>query len=348
MSLPRRDFLASCLLAGLGARGASAWQARPGGAPGVVKPKRLAPGATVGLVSPASATWNGEEIAILQESLAALGLKSKLGPHALDRYGYLAGADVDRAADLNAMFKDGGIDAILCIRGGWGSNRLLDLLDYGAIAANPKILVGYSDITSLLLAIHAHTGLVTYHGPVGASGWNAFSVDHLRRLLFQGEPLVLENPKVVGDALTVARDRIQTLTPGTATGRLVGGNLTVLAAMMGSGHLPDWRGKLLFLEDINEEIYRIDRMLTQLKLAGVLAKVAGVVFGKCTKCGPGEGHGSLTLDEVLRDHLQPLKVPVYSGAMIGHIDAKFTVPVGILARMDADRGTLTLLEPAVR
>jgi muramoyltetrapeptide carboxypeptidase len=313
-----------------------------------LKPRRLAAGDTVGLVSPASATWVREEIAIIQESLAALGLKSKVGAHALDRYGYLAGRDADRAADLNAMFRDETVDAVLCIRGGWGSNRILPLLDYAAIAAHPKVLLGYSDITSLLLAIHARTGLVTFHGPVGASGWNAFSVDHLQRVLFKGEPALLENPKVLGDNLALTRDRIQTLTPGSATGRLMGGNLTVLAAMLGSEYLPDWTGKLLFLEDINEDIYRIDRMFTQLKLAGVLDRIAGFVFGKCTKCGPGEGHGSLTLEEVIQDHILPLKIPAYAGAMIGHLEQKFTVPLGVMARLDADRGTLTLLEPAVK
>jgi muramoyltetrapeptide carboxypeptidase len=300
------------------------------------------------LVSPASATWITEEMDIVRETVEALGLKARLGPHAMDRYGYLAGRDEDRAADLNAMFADDAVDAILCVRGGWGCNRLLPLLDYKVIAAHPKIILGYSDITSLLTAIYAKTGLVTFHGPVGASGWNAFSLDHVRRVLFEGERVVMENPKVTGDNLVVTRDRIQTITPGTASGRLLGGNLTVLTAMMGSEYMPDWTGSILFLEDTNENIYRIDRMLTQLKLAGVLQKIAGFVFGKCTKCGPGEGNGSLTLEEVLNDHIRPLKVPAWSGSMIGHIDHKFTVPIGVRAEINAGRGTIALLEAAVR
>jgi muramoyltetrapeptide carboxypeptidase len=343
----RRGFLQSTLAAALATQltpvlGAAA----PSSAS--IKPRRLAEGATVGLVSPASATWLSEEIDIIKETVTALGLKYNAGSHMLDRYGYLAGKDVDRAADINAMFADPAIDAILCVRGGWGSNRILHLLDYKMIAAHPKIILGYSDITSLLTAINAKTGLVTFHGPVGASTWNQFSLDFLRRILFNAETITLENPKIRGDNLVVTKDRIQTITPGIASGRLVGGNLTVLTAMLGSEYLPNWSGAILFLEDIGENIYRIDRMLTQLKLAGVLGRVSGVVFGKCTKCEPGDGHGSLTLEEVLVDHLKPLKIPAWSGAMIGHIENKFTVPVGVLARIDAEQGTITMLEAAVQ
>jgi len=156
------------------------------------------------------------------------------------------------------------------------------------------------------------------------------------------------NPKTKGDSQVVTRDRIQTITPGIVSGRLVGGNLTVLTAMLGSEYLPDWSGRILFLEDTNENIYRIDRMLTQLKLAGVLDKIAGFVFGKCTKCTPGDGYGSFTLEEVLNDHIRPLKIPAWSGAMIGHIDSQFTVPIGVRVAIDAERGTITMLEAAVR
>jgi len=357
MTQDRRSFLQTALLAALSAQiapalvasdaAAATSSARTRSPRGPVKPRRLKPGDTVGLVSPASATWAAEELVIIQETVEALGLKARRGTHVLDRYGYLAGKDEDRAADLNAMFADDSVDAILCVRGGWGSNRLLPLLDYQTIAAHPKILMGYSDITSLLTAVHARTGLVTFHGPVGASNWNAYSLAYARRILFDAEAVVMDNPKVKGDNLAVTQDRVQTITPGIASGPLLGGNLTVLAAMLGSDYLPDWTGAILFLEDIHEDIYRIDRMMTQLKLAGVLDRIAGCVFGKCTKCGPGEGYGSLTLGEVLEDHLKPLKIPAWHGAMIGHIDNKFTVPVGIRAQIDATRGTITMLEPAV-
>jgi muramoyltetrapeptide carboxypeptidase len=347
MTQNRRSFLQSTIFAAITAQFAPSLTAKSASGTSI-KPRRLAVGDTVGLVSPASATWLTEEIDIIKETVAALGLKFKLGRHALDRYGYLAGKDVDRAADLNAMFADDSVDAILCIRGGWGCNRILPLLDYKAIAAHPKIILGYSDITSLLTAIHAKTGLVTFHGPVGASTWNVFSLDFVRRILFNAERVAMDNPKTTGNSLVVTKDRIQTLTPGTVSGRLVGGNLTVLTAMLGSEYLPDWSGTILFLEDTNENIYRIDRMLTQLKLAGVLDQISGFVFGKCTNCAPGEGHGSLTLEEVLNDHIQPLKIPAWYGAMIGHIENKFTVPVGVRAEINAERGTITMLEAAVR
>lgn len=345
-SLDRRGFLQAAVAASLGA----ALSPRLGAAPPprrLLKPRRLKEGATVGLVSPASASWLGEEIDILRDTVAALGLKPRLAPHALDRYGYLAGRDADRAADLNAMFADDSVDAILCVRGGWGSNRLLQRLDYATIAAHPKILIGYSDITSLLNAIHARTGLVTFHGPVGVSSWSRFSLEAFRRLLFQGEAGTLEPPRPPAETLVQTKDRVRTLTPGVATGRLLGGNLTVLAAMLGSEFLPEWSGSILFLEDTRENIYRIDRMLTQLKLAGVLDRISGFVFGKCTQCTPGDGYGSLTLEEVLADHILPLKVPAWHGAMIGHVDQQFTLPLGIPARIDAGRGSITLLEPAV-
>jgi len=310
-------------------------------------PRRLRPGNTVGLVNPAGATYNPDDLHIVGESLEALGLKSVVGDHVLDRYGYLAGRDQDRAADLNTMFGDSSIDALLTVRGGWGCNRLLPLLDYDRIARNPKILIGYSDITSLLVAVYARTGLVTFHGPVGTSTWNRFSVDFFRKVLMDAETPTLENPRTIGDNLAVTKDRVETITPGVARGILVGGNLSVLTAMLGSPYLPEWKGVILFLEEDGEHIYRIDRMLTQLKLAGVLDHIAGFVMGKCTNCGPGEGYGSLTLGDVLADHVKPLAIPAYTGAMIGHIENKFTIPVGIQAQIDASRGTITLLEPAV-
>jgi len=315
--------------------------------PSLLKPPRLRPGNTVGLVNPAGATFQTVDVAIVRESLAALGLKSVEGEHLLDRYGYLAGRDEARANDINAMFGDTSVDAILAVRGGWGCNRILPYLDFERIRKHPKALIGYSDITSLLVAIYARSGLVTFHGPVGTSTWNPFSVEHFRRVLFNAEPVTFANPRTVGDVLAQSKDRIEIITPGSARGRLVGGNLSVLCSMIGSEYLPPWSGVILFLEEDGELIYRIDRMFTQLNLAGVLGKIAGLVFGKCTTCTPGEGYGSLTLEEVLADHIRPLGIPAWYGAMIGHIENKFTVPVGIDAEIDASLGTIRLLEPAV-
>jgi len=312
-----------------------------------LKPPRLKAGDTVGLVNPAGATFHPDDVVIAREVLTALGLKMKAGEHLLDRRGYLAGSDKDRALDINRMFSDEDVAAILTLRGGWGCSRLLDLLDYSIIARNPKILMGYSDITSLLLALNAKTGLVTFHGPVGVSSWNKFSTDFVEKLLFNAEVFSMENPKEPGDNLARVKDRVLTINGGKARGRLLGGNLSVLTALVGSDYLPDFKGNILFLEEVGEEIYRVDRMLTQLKLAGILGSISGFVFGKCSDCGPGKGYGSLTLKEVLDDHIKPLGIPAWYGSMIGHIENKFTIPLGVEAEIDADNGRISLLESAV-
>ncbi len=316
--------------------------------PRTVKPPRLRPGDTVGLVDPASALWEPMNVEIVEESLAAIGFKAKRGANLLARRGYFAGTDEQRAADVNAMFADPEVRAIHCVRGGWGCARLLPLLDWKTIARNPKILLGFSDITALLLALHAKTGLVTFHGPVGTSQWNPFNVGYMKRVLQEGEAVTFENLREVGeDDLTVVENRVQTLHPGTARGRLLGGNLSVLASLVGSGYLPDWDGCILFLEDVEEAPYRIDRMLTQLRLAGILQQARAVIWGRCSDCGPGEGFGSLTISEVLQDHIKPLGVPAWQGAMIGHIEKQFTLPVGIEVEANATAGTVRMLEPAV-
>ncbi|MEJ2079328.1 MAG: LD-carboxypeptidase [Acidobacteriota bacterium] len=344
--MKRRQFLGGCLSTAVLAGGLRSRSAQ--GAPKTVKPARLRPGDQVALVNPAGATAYRVEVQIVTESLEALGLKVKHSEHLMDRYGYLAGTDAERAADVNAQFADDSVAGIVAVRGGWGCARILPLLDFDMIARNPKILIGYSDVTALLLAVHALTGLVTFHGPVGLGPWNRFTVDYFKRVLFDGEPVLYSNPTNIGDNLTQVADRVQTISPGKARGRLLGGNLTVLSAIVGSRYLPDWDGAILFLEDINEYIYRIDRMLTQLQLAGILGRVSGLVFGQCKDCEPGQGgYGSLTLDQVFDDHIKPLGIPAYQGAMIGHIRNKFTLPEGIPAEIDADQGTIQLLESPV-
>lgn len=338
----RRRFLGA---AGVGALGL--WARPAAGARAVVKPKRLRIGDTVGLVAPANATFLEVELDVARETLEALSLRAKTGAHLLDRYGYLAGRDADRAADVNALFADPEVRAVLALRGGWGSARLLPHLDYDAIRRHPKVLMGYSDVTALLNAVHARTGLITFHGPVGISTWTPFSVEHMAAVLFEGDAPTLANPAELREGLVQVEDRVQTITPGRARGRLLGGNLTVLSAIVGTPYVPAMDGAILFLEDTGEAVYRMDRMLTHLKLAGLLGRIKGFVFGRCTDCTPGEGYGALTLDEVLADHLKPLGVPAFRGAMIGHIDRQFTVPVGLEAEIDADAGTIRLLEPAV-
>jgi muramoyltetrapeptide carboxypeptidase len=172
-------------------------------------------------------------------------------------------------------------------------------------------------------------------------------VNYFKKIVFDGEIVAMENPKIIGDNLAITKDRIQTITKGKVKGRLVGGNLSVLSAMVGSPYLPTWKNHILFLEETDEDIYRVDRMLTQLKLAGILQQLSGFVFGKCTKCDPGQGYGSLTLEEVFNDHIKPLGIPAFVGAMIGHVENKFTVPVGVEAEIDASLGTIRLVESAV-
>jgi muramoyltetrapeptide carboxypeptidase len=343
----RRSFLASTAALGVGLQATLAsaqGESRP-----VIKPRGLRRGDRVAIVNPAGANFLRVDVEIVRESLEALGLEVKQGEHVLDRYGYLAGTDEERAADLNAQFADDSVDGIVAVRGGWGCARILPLIDYDLIARNPKVIVGYSDVTALLLGIHARTGLVTFHGPIGLGPWNGYSVDYFKKVLFEGEQVLYTNPSRVGDNLTQIADRVDTIYPGQARGRLLGGNLTVLSASVGSSYLPGWDDSILFIEDIREDIYRIDRMLTHLGLAGILNKVSAVVFGKCTDCSPGSGYGSLTLEQVFDDHLLPLKVPAWQGAMIGHIPEKWTVPEGIMAEVDADKGTIQLLEsPVVR
>jgi muramoyltetrapeptide carboxypeptidase len=337
------------LMAGPSLASGRAPAAQPAGWSGraPVKPARLKEGDTVGLVMPSFAQWDPVPIDILLDTLKALGLQGKLGTHVFDRRGYFAGRDEDRAADLNAMFADPEVNAIHCVRGGWGAARLLPLLDWNTIARHPKILVGYSDITALLLSCYARTGLVTFHGPVGASTWNTFNVDWMKRVLWNAEAATFANLKEANDTLVPVRNRTRTITPGKARGRLLGGNLTVFTTIIGSGYLPDFKDCILFVEDVEEAPYSLDRMFTQLKLAGILGQAKGVVWGTCDKCDPGEGFGSLTVPDILNDHIKPLGVPAYAGAMIGHVDRQFTLPLGVQVEVDADAGTITMLESAV-
>ena len=308
-------------------------------------PPALNPGDTVALVSPSSATDDSFSLQLAKEAMEALGFKVKLGAHAASRYGYLAGQDAERAGDLNAAFADRSVKAIVCVRGGSGAARLLPLLDYGLIRRNPKILLGYSDITALHSAIHRQTGLVTFHGPIGVGSWNRFNVDQFQRLFLQRELMEYRNKMEAGDELVPRQNRTIPITGGKARGELIGGNLSVLVALAGSPYMPDFSGKILFLEDVSEAPYRVDRMLSTLKLTGALDRIAGFVFGQCTDCNPGDGYGSLTLEQILDDYIKPLGVPAYRGAMIGHVREQFIVPVGGEVEMDADAGSFRMLAP---
>ena len=352
MAGPRRRGVLGALALGL-AGGPLPWTssaARAGTppAPGRLKAMRLKPGDTIGLVAPSSAVYEHQPRELAIDTLVALGFKVREGEHLRARRGQFAGTDAQRAADLNAMFADPGVHGILALTGGSGANRILPLLDYGLIRRNPKFLGGFSDTTALINAVHARTGLVSFHAPVGVSEWNEFSVRHFLGVVSEAQPMLLRNPVDTGGLPAPREDRIRTLRPGRARGPLVGGNRAVLSSRAGSPYLPSFDGAVLVLEEINEYIYRVDRMLSTLKLSGALDRLAAVVLGNFTNCKPGEGFGTLTLDEVFDDYFLPLNVPVYRGAMIGHIKRKFTLPIGLPAEVDAGAGSIQLLEAAVR
>jgi muramoyltetrapeptide carboxypeptidase len=347
--LDRRDFARLLsVAAGVGALGGAtpAPAITPGSRRPLLRPKRLVAGDTVGLVLPATAAFESDEIAFAKEQFEALGFKVKIGRHAYDRWGYFAGHDRDRAADINDMFADDAVAAVVCYTGGWGSPRVLPLLDYDLIARKPKVLIGYSDITALINAVHQRTGLVTFHGPVGGSTFEPYTLDNFKRVVMTAEPagLLAAPPKKPTD-LVDRVNRVVRLAPGKTTGPIVGGNLTMVASLMGTPFELETAGAILVLEDVHEELYRVDRMLTQLALGGRFDRIAGFVFGRCSQCevkGP-----TLSLEEILRDRFGSLGVPALSGLSFGHIEQKLTLPIGIAATLDADAGTLTVDESAV-
>lgn len=314
----------------------------------VVKPPRLKPGDTIGLVSPASGIKEDE----LQESiknLETLGFKTVYNKAVLSRSGYLGGADKERADDLNNMFERKDVNGIVCTRGGWGAARILPLLNYDIIKNNPKILLGYSDITSLCYGITAMTGLVTFHGPVGTSTYNDFSVNNFKNVLMNPSPVYrMFNAPANPDKKETAAYSIRN---GKAAGELVGGNLSIICSLIGTQYDIDTTGKIIFLEEVEEEPYRIDRMLTQMIQANKFQKAKGVALGIFSKCEPKEKDPafpvSFSLQEVLMQKLYDLNIPVIYGMSFGHIVNKFTMPLGIKAELDVDNQVITLLEPAV-
>ncbi|EMD84581.1 Muramoyltetrapeptide carboxypeptidase [Pacificimonas flava] len=308
---------------------------------------RLRPGDTVGLVQPAGFVADGFELDIVKETIRAMDLVPKASQHLEERHGYLAGTDRERAEDLNRMYADDTVRAVFAVRGGWGSARILPLLDWNVIAANPKLLIGYSDITALHMAFQRLAGFPTIHGPTGNASWPERSWALFRELAFEGATPLIVNPDSHADRLVQTAYRTQLFRSGKATGPLLGGNLTVLSALVGTPYLPDFAGAILFLEDVGEAPYRIDRMLTQLSLAGILPQVAGVVFGTCSDCTADRAFGGFTLNQVLQQHLQPLGVPAFGGARFGHIADQASLPEGVRAEIDADAGSIRILEPAV-
>jgi muramoyltetrapeptide carboxypeptidase len=317
----------------------------------LIKPPKLKAGQTVGIIAPASPPNEPETLRFAIETIESLGFRVKPAPHLFDRFGYLAGNDVARAADINDLFADDEVNAVFCARGGYGASRLLPLLNYETIQSHPKIILGYSDITALLLAIHQKTGLVTFHGPIAAQTYSEYTLTEFKKVLFSegnGQPTIGAAPAFERSAGRVEKtNRITCLSPGKARGRLLGGNLSLVAHLIGTPYMPDLTGAILFLEDVSEATYSIDRMLTQLWLAGSLQKVAGIAFGKFSEPPSSEWIQDRLIEDVLAERARVLGIPAVSGLMIGHIDDQTTVPIGCMAELDANTGSLRLLETPV-
>ncbi len=308
--------------------------------PKYVRPPKLKQGDTIGICAPAGALRREEEVREFSQILNELGFQVKVGEHVFKQYGYFAGTDEERASDFMNFIEDKSVDGIFFLRGGWGCARLLPLLDFDSIRNNNKVIMGFSDLTSLLNAITEHSGIVTFHGPGGNSSWNIFSTNYIKRTLMQGDLTEFSGE--------MCDKRTTTYSSGSANGTLWGGNLSVLVSMIGTPFFPKISNGLLFLEEVGEEPYRIDRMLTQLRQAGILEECNGVILGNFRKCIAEEPDRAFTLEEVFQQHFGDFGKPVFYGAQIGHTVNKFTVPIGVSAQMDADTGTFKLTSAAVQ
>lgn len=317
--------------------------------PKQILPPRLRPGSRVALVAPSGPLLERDDLARAQELCQALGFVPQLLPNAGKAYGYLAGRDDERLADLNAALTDPAIDAVWCIRGGNGMNRIVQRVDFDGFLRNPKPVIGYSDITVLLLALWQRTGVVTFHGPIARTPMPNFQRYHFDRILSNVSAAgLLGRPSPPSDVLVPTSRRVFRIRGGKATGRLVGGNLTLVQALIGTPFFPSLDGAILFLEDVSEDVYRVDRMLAHLRLVGAFDRLAGVAIGRFTEMSQGGDGGALGFDEILHTYFGSLGIPVAVGFPFGHIDDQWTLPIGVRAELDADRGEVTLLEAAVR
>lgn len=318
----------------------------------LLRPPALHEGETIGLITPASPLFEFHRTIIeVREKLHNLGYQTKLGKNIDKKWGYLAGSIEQRVADLHDMFADDQVKAIMTIRGGYGSAQLLPHLDYQLIRKHPKILIGYSDVTSLLLGIHARTGLVTFHGPVAVSTFTDYTTRHMKRVLSTTTaPIEIEDAPY--DENLQTSNRIWTYRGGVTEGRLIGGNLTLFQSLLGTPFEPNTEDAIIFLEEVGEEPYDLDRMLHHLKMAGKFDRCRGVIFDKMPSVEPADYkpgfNSTLSVEEIIDLVFKDFDFPVCVGFSLGHIKNKPTMPMGVKARLDADAGHLTLLEAAVR
>ncbi|MDB5033893.1 MAG: Muramoyltetrapeptide carboxypeptidase [Chlorobi bacterium] len=316
----------------------------------LLKPPALVAGSTIALVAPASGVSRAEAVDAAA-SLRNLGFNVKMGEYLTASFGYLAAEDSKRATEFMKFVRDPEVNCIMAVRGGYGVMRILPLLDFAAIRANPKVIMGYSDITALVNPIFQRAGLVAFHGPVATSTFDPYTLDSFRRTVMSAAPAGQFEQSGEFQGSVFSEARAATIVPGKAQGRLVGGNLSLVTALMGTPYEIDTAGKILFIEEVEEPPYHIDRMLTQLALGGKLQSAAGVAIGRFNKCeGPmrsGEFRMSLSIEQIVRGILEPLKIPTVYGLAIGHIKSKLTVPVGALATLDASAKTIRIDEAAV-
>ena len=316
-----------------------------------IKPRRLKPGDTIGLVAPA---WKltGKQLENAIKYMEDFGFKAHYTSRATGGYGYFSNTDKERAADINDMFSNPDVDGIMCIRGGYGCARILDMIDFDTILKNPKVFQGFSDITALGNAIFQQTGLVTFHGPQATTVYREYNTYQFKNVVMNPQDrYLIENAE--GDierAKTRTESQRYTIVPGEATGQLAGGNLSLLSAAVGTPWEVDLKDKLVFIEEIDEEPYRLDNMLTQLINSGKLAQAKGIIFGVCNGCDIPEktdAPDSFTMREVIMDRIKPLGLPAAYGLSFGHHIYNCTIPIGIKGRFDADAMQLELLESAV-
>lgn len=289
-----------------------------------------------------------EELERAIRGIESMGLRVKLGANVRLRRGNYAGTTYQQVQDFHEAFLDPEVKAVWTGRGGAGCSLMLPLLDYRLIRAHAKVFIGLSDATALHLAIRRHSRIVTFHGPAGVSTFSPYSVAHLRAAFMEPRPTytitIAEEIRRIGETDATYAER--TITPGVATGPLVGGNLSVLTALVGTPYAAQFAGAVAFFEDINEAPYRVNRMLTHLVQGSDLPRAAGVMWGICRRCIDTDAH-SVPLAETLDDRLQPLRIPAAYGMSFGHVPQHFTIPMGVMARFDATARTLTILEPAV-
>lgn len=323
----------------------------------MLAPKKLSPGDTVAIISPAGAATSAADLEATRAALETkLGVKAVVAPHSAEQWGYLAGSDEHRADDFNWAVNNPEVDAIITLRGGYGTMRMIPHIDYAAFRKHPKIVTGYSDITGLLNALTAKSGVITFHGPIGESRYTGFEREWFDKAVTVAQPMgKLGTPTTVtGRSVEPGPKVIQS---GQARGRLVGGNLSLIAACAGTPYVPSFKKSILVLEDTNEDPYRVDRMLTTLWLHGLLQELSGIVFAdfRPPKPQPATDPAAAPVDksrefsmEQVFDNLRAwVKCPIYSGLYAGHISDKLTLPIGAMAEMDADKMELSVVEAAV-